>query len=92
MSQSDFLFSLRLSGREPFDNVLCDVARTVFRQVGCAATAVTALVDQLDKVVASANGASDVRVQFRGQSGSCEVTVLVGTREIWRTRADHRHL
>ncbi len=90
MSEADFLFSVRLSGREPFDNVLGDVARTVFRQVGCTAPVVTDLVSQLGKAVASANGASDVHVQFRSQAGSCEVTVLIGAREIWRRRATDR--
>jgi len=77
---------MRLSGREPFDSVLGDVARTVFRQVGCTTPVVMELVNQLDKVVASANGAADIHVQFRGESGSCEVTVLIGAKEIWRTR------
>ena len=86
MSVPEFLFALRLSGREPFYNVLVDVATNVFRHVGCAAVVVTRLVNELNAVVApKLSAASDVHVQFRGQSGSCEVIVLAGAREIWRT-------
>ena len=91
MSVSEFEFSVCLSDCEPSDPMLGDVARTVFRQIGCAAPVVADLVERLDKVVASVNGATDVRVHFRGHAGSCEVTVLAGTREVWRTRTDlHR--
>ena len=86
MSVPEFLFALRLSGHEPFDVVLADVASTVFRHVGCGAGVVTRLVNELNAVVApKLNGAADVHVQFRGQSGSCEVIVRAGAREIWRT-------
>jgi hypothetical protein len=48
---------------------------------------VTQLVEQLNAVVTSNldGGEPDVRVQFRGSPGSCEVIVLVTNREVWRT-------
>lgn len=86
MSVSEFLFAVRLTGREPFDKVLGDVATNVFRHVGCTPSAVTQLVDQLNAVVtANLDGEPDVRVQFHGNPGSCEVIVLVANREVWRT-------
>ena len=86
MSVPEFLFAVRLSGREPFDNVLCDVATNVFRHVGCTAAVVAELVDELQAVVTSnLDGEPDVRVQFRGHSGSCEVIVSVANHEVWRT-------
>ena len=87
MSVSEFLFAVRLTGREPFDKVLGDVATNVFRHVGCTASVVTELVEQLNAAITSNldGGEPDVRVQFRGSPGSCEVIVLVANREVWRT-------
>jgi hypothetical protein len=86
VSVSEFLFAVRLTGREPFDKVLGDVATNVFRHVGCTASEVTQLVEQLNAVVtANLDGEPDVRVQFRGSPGSCEVIVLAANREVWRT-------
>ncbi len=86
MSVPEFLFAVRLSGREPFDNVLSDVATNVFRHVGCTTTVVVELVERLNAVVAAnLDGEPDVRVQFRGISGTCEVVVFVANQEVWRT-------
>jgi hypothetical protein len=86
VSVPEFLFAVRLSGAEPFDNVLSDVATNVFRHVGCTTTAATELVERLNAVVAAnLDGEPDVRVQFRGISGTCEVVVFVANQEVWRT-------
>lgn len=87
MFASEFLFSVCLSGSEAFDDILRDVARTVLGQVGCAAPVITDLVKQLGEAVASVNGSSEVRVQFRGHRGACDVTVHADTRQVWHTRA-----
>ena len=86
MPAPDFVFSLRLAGCEPFDNVLGDVAATVFRHVGCSAAAVGDLVTQLSAAVEShADGESEFDVRFRVHAGSWEVVVTARDREIWRT-------
>ncbi len=88
MSEPDFVFSVRLAGREPFDDVLGDLAATVLGQIGCSMPDVTVLVAQLSAAVRSrADGESEFDVQFRAHAGSCEVVVSVRDREIWRSSA-----
>ena len=86
MPAPDFVFSVRFAGCEPFDNVLGEVAATVFRHVGCSAATVGDLVAQLSAAVTShADGESEFDVRFRVHAGSCEVVVTARGREIWRT-------
>jgi hypothetical protein len=85
VSASDFVFAVRLAGREGFDNLIEEVTASVFTQLGFPATTVTGLVTQVRAVVTSGvDGASDLDVQFRAHGGSCEVIVSVRDREIWR--------
>ena len=85
MSASDFVFAVRLSGRGPFDRIIEDVTASVFTQLGCPAPEVTSLVARLTAAVTSGvDGPSELDVQFRAHAGSCEVTVSVCNREIWR--------
>ncbi len=86
MFNPDFVFSVRLAGREPFDDVLGDLAATLFRQIGCSVLDVTVLVARLSAAVRSrADGESEFDVRFRAHAGSCEVVVSAHDREIWRT-------
>jgi hypothetical protein len=85
VSASDFVFAVRLSGRGPFDRIIEDVTASVFTQLGCPAPEVASLVARLTAAVTSAvAGASELDVQFHAHAGSCEVTVSVCNREIWR--------
>jgi hypothetical protein len=85
VSASDFEFAVRLAGRGPFDRIIEDVTASVFTQLGCPALEVANLVNRLTAVVTSGfDVASELEVQFRAHAGSCEVTVSVCNREIWR--------
>ena len=85
MSASDFVFAVRLAGRGPFDRIIEDVTASVFTQLGCPALEVANLVARLTAVVTSGvDGGSELDVRFRAHGGSCEVTVSVCNREIWR--------
>jgi hypothetical protein len=85
VSASDFVFAVRLAGRGPFDRIIEDVTASVFTQLGCPALEVANLVTRLTAVVTSGvDGASELDVRFRAHGGSCEVTVSVCNREIWR--------
>jgi hypothetical protein len=82
---SDFVFAVRLAGRGPFDGVIEDVTASVFSQLGCSPLEVASLVTRLTAVVRSrGDGVSELQVQFRGHAGSCEVTVSICNREVWR--------
>ena len=82
----EFLFALKLAGRDAFDRVLSEVAATVFRQVGCAPPMIADLVTELNAaIVPGADDGAGFDVQFRAHAGSCEVIVFVRDREIWRT-------
>jgi hypothetical protein len=82
----EFLFAMKLAGRDAFEHVLGEVAATVFRQVGCAPAVVAALVAELNEAIRpGADDGAGFDVQFRAHAGSCEVIVFVRDREIWRT-------
>lgn len=86
MAGSEFLFVMRLSGREDFDHVLKEVAANVFRHLGCAAATVAELVEALNAAVAPVLfGGTELDVQFHAHPGSCDVIVVVRDREVWRT-------
>ena len=86
MSTPDFLFSMRLTGREQVGSILGDVAAHVFDHVGCAPETVAELVRDLSEaVMPGADRGEHVDVQFRARQGSCEVIVSVAGRELWRT-------
>jgi hypothetical protein len=81
----EFLFALKLAGRDEFDHVLAEVAATVFRQAGCGPASVADLVKELDAaLLPGADDGVGFDVQFRARGGVCEVVVLVRDREIWR--------
>jgi len=83
---SDFLLSMRLTGREQVGSILGDVAAHVFQQIGCAPDAVAELLRDLKTaVLPNADRGDHVDVQFRARLGSCEVIVSVADHEIWRT-------
>jgi hypothetical protein len=82
---SEFVFAMRVAGRDRLDGMLGEVAETVFRHLGLPAAAVADLTAQLNALIASgASGDSDVNLQFTARAGSCEVVVSAGEREIWR--------
>jgi hypothetical protein len=84
VSTTEFVFAMRVVGREGFDGMLGEVAETVFRHLGISAAAVTDLTAQLKALIsAHASGDSDLDLQFTARPGSCEVVVLAGTRKIW---------
>jgi len=86
VSTPDFLFSMRLTGREQVGSILADVTAHVFEHVGCAPDAVAELVRDLRAaVMPDADRGEHVDVQFRARVGSCEVSVSVADHEIWRT-------
>jgi hypothetical protein len=81
----EFLFSMKVAGRDAHDGVLDDVAATVFRHVGCGSAAVADLVKQLHGVVIpGADEGKGFDVQFRAHAGVCEVIVFTSGRELWR--------
>jgi hypothetical protein len=81
---SEFVFAMRVAGRDRLDGMLGEVAETVFRNLGLSAPAVADLTAQLNALLsADALGESEVDVQFTARRGSCEVVVLTGTRKIW---------
>jgi len=85
VSVSDFVFAVRLAGGGRFDGIIEDVTASVFTQLGCPALEVASLITRLTAVVMSGvDGASELDVRFHAHAGSCEVTVSVHNREIWR--------
>jgi hypothetical protein len=76
---------MRVAGRDRLDGMLGEVAETVFRHLGLSAEAVADLTARLNALIAAdASGDADVDLQFTVRSGSCEVVVSAGEREIWR--------
>jgi hypothetical protein len=76
---------MRVAGRDRLDGMLGQVAETVFRHLGLSAETVADLTARLNALIsADASGDSDVDLQFTAGSGSCEVVVSAGDREIWR--------
>lgn len=85
MSLTEFVFAMRVAGRDRLDGMLGEVAETVFRHLGLSAPAVTDLTARLNALIAShASGDSDIDLRFTANAGSCEVVVSAGAREIWR--------
>jgi hypothetical protein len=84
VSFPEFLFALKLAGRDQFDHVLAEVAATVFRHVGCGPAVVADLLKELDAAVLPGDEGVGLDVQFRARGGACEVIVFVREREIWR--------
>ena len=82
---SEFVFALRVAGRDRLDGMPGEVAETVFRHLGLSASAVADLTAQLNALIsAHASSDSELDVQFTARPGSCEVVVSAGDREIWR--------
>ena len=87
MPASEFLFALKFAALGQPDQLLGDVATAVCRHVGCEGTDLAELMNELDRVLASAReGGVEVDVQFRAHAGSIEVIVLAPGRELLRTR------
>ncbi|MEO8260688.1 MAG: hypothetical protein ABI868_25310 [Acidobacteriota bacterium] len=85
MSTTEFVFALRVAGRDRLDGMLCDVAEAVFRHLGLPADAVQGLAVRLHTLIAAdASPDADVDLLFTACPGSCEVVVAAGDREIWR--------
>ncbi len=85
MSTTEFVFAMRVAGRDRLDGMLREVAETVFRHLGLPAEAVNDLTVQLHALIsAQTSGDSDVDLLFTASPGSCEVVVSAGDREIWR--------
>ena len=84
MFPNEFVFAMRVAGRDRLDGMLGEVAETVFRNLGLSAPAVADLTAQLNALIsADAAGDSELDLQFTARPGSCEVVVLTGTRKIW---------
>ena len=82
---SEFVFAMRVAGRDRLDGMLGEVAESVFRHLGLSAGAVADLTARLNALIAAdASGDSDIDLQFTASSGLCEVVVSAGDREIWR--------
>ena len=84
MPPIEFVFAMRVAGRDRLDGMLGEVAETVFRHLGLSASAVADLTAQLNALIsAHASSDSELDLQFTARAGSCEVVVLTGTRKIW---------
>jgi hypothetical protein len=82
---TEFVFNLRVAGRDRLEGMLGEVAETVFRHLGLPAEAVNDLTVQLHALItADTPGDSDVDLLFTASPGSCEMVVSAGDREIWR--------
>ena len=87
MPATEFLFALKFAALGPPDPLLSDLATAVCRHVGCEGTDIAELVDELDRVLASAReSAVEIDVQFRAHAGSIELIVLAPDRELLRTK------
>jgi hypothetical protein len=85
-AQEEFLFSMKLAGRDQFDHLLGDVAANVFRHAGCEPEVVADVVKTLNAAVfPGADDGAGFEVQFRARADACEVIVLVRDAEVWRT-------
>ena len=83
----EFVFSMKVAGRDQFDGVLDEVAANVFSQCGCSSAVAAGLVRDLNAaLIPGSDDGTGFDVQFRrAHGGACEVVVFVREREIWRT-------
>ena len=86
MSLRDFVFSIRIEGAAPVDDLVADVAGAIARDAGCSSDSAGELVAAIRRAVGDqcATGAT-CDVQFRAHGGEMEVSVVAGGRE-WRAR------
>ena len=81
----EFLFAVSLADPGRFDDMLNEVAASVLRHAGCAATSVTQVIEEIHAIVTGSGSGTAFDVQFRAHAGSIEVVVSTRDREIWRT-------
>lgn len=87
MPSPDFVFSMKLAGRDQAERLLPDVAVHVFQYVGYPPSAIEAMVKELTAaVIAGAAPEGVIDVRFDARDGACEATVSVDGQEVWRTR------
>jgi hypothetical protein len=85
VSPTEFVFAMRVAGRDRLAGMLGEVAETVFRHLGLSAAAVTDLTARLNAVISTQGSAdADLDLQFTASAESCEVMMSSGEREIWR--------
>ena len=86
MPAPDYVFTMTLERGRPFDRMIGEVATVVFRDLGCEAGMVAAVVNALDAAIGpSLDDGMAIDLRFTSVGGTCEVQILAGTREIWRT-------
>src|SRR5262249_25970163 len=81
----EFLFALQLSDDFQFDAMLSDLASSVLRHAGYAASVIAQLGDALRAGVANGRTEGTCEVQFRAHAGEFEIVVSQAGREIFRT-------
>lgn len=86
MTSHDFFFALEFSSQGAPALLVEDLARQVFRYVGCSEAAVPGLSDALEEAVAkgAAGGHKRCDVQFRAQNGALEVLVAANGGRVWQ--------
>ena len=86
MPAPDYVFTMTLERGRPFDRMIGEVATVVFRDLGCAPGTVEAAVRALDAAIGpSLDGETSVDLRFTSAGGTCDVLIVAGNREIWRT-------
>jgi hypothetical protein len=86
VSDQDFTFTITLSSRDAFKELVGELAASVLRQVGCGPPVVTGLLDDLAAALEPhVRGTEPFDVQFHVVQGRCDVIVRQGGQERWRT-------
>ena len=86
MPASDYVFTMKLEHARQFDTLIGELAAAVFRDLGCEPGMVAAVLDALDAAIGpSVDDGMAVDLRFTSVGGTCEVLIIAGNREIWRT-------
>ena len=86
MPAPDYVFSIKLEHGRQFDTMIGEVATVIFRDLGCEPGMITAVVNALDAAIGpSLDDGKAVDLRFTSVGGTCEVLIVSGNREIWRT-------
>ena len=86
MPAPDYVFTMKLEPARQFDTLIGEVATAVFRDLGCEPGMVAAVVDALGAAIGpSVDEGMAVDLRFTSVAGTCDVLILAGDREIWRT-------
>ena len=88
MADHEFMFALDLSDQAAFDEMLDDVARSVFRHVGYGGEITGELVALLHAALSYRRdpGPQQCRVQFTAHAGELHIVVSGVSGPEWRTR------